>query len=297
MFRVNSSYQLLTFLLFPFLQIHAQDTFTEKCLTQHPAQDRYASYSPDGSQILFESDRSGNWDIFIMDLRDQRLTKLTDSPNDERRPSWHPDGQRILYESIQGEQDELHLLNVRTKEFSIILDKNALTGNYNFARFSPDGQRIAFTLMKDPSHFEIYILDLSNQKLTNISENGLRNAYPYWSPDGKELLCFSRKDTNNEDDEIYRIKLKNNRWTRLTNWPMHNFCPAWSNDGKRIALVISMEDIRPEIYIMNKKGKNLKRITFNEDGETLPVWSPNDDKLLITAYRGGNYEICELSFK
>lgn len=277
--------------------LHAQAPYPEECLTRHPGNDRYGSYSPDGKKVLFESDRNGNWDLFILELETGQLTTIIATLKDERRPSWHPGGQLILFESIEAEQTELQLLDLSSGQTTVILDKKALEGNYNFARFSPDGKQVAFTLMENENEFQIYTLRLSDKKLSRLSNNSLRNAYPFWSPNGKELLCFSRKDTNNEDDEIYRIKLKNNRWTRLTDWPRHNFCPSWSNNGKQIALVISMEDTRPEIFIMNKKGGKLRRITHNEDGDTLPVWSPKDDKLLITAFRNGNFEICEVSIK
>jgi TolB protein len=295
MYSIISTRLFFILHLLSYTYLGAQNTYSETCLTQHPGNDRYGSYSPDGNKILFESDRNGNWDIFVLDLSNHALSTIKATSLDERRPSWHPNGQQILFESINGEQSELQLFDLVSGQTSIVLAPNVLEGHYNFARFSPDGRQIAFTLMKNKQSFDLYTYHLSNRQLTRLTENGLRNAYPYWSPNGKELLCFSRKDTRNEDDEIYRIKLKNNHWKRLTNWPKHNFCPSFSTDGKKIALAISMEDSRPEIYIMNKNGKKLRRVTFNEDGETLPIWSPKGDKLLITAYRNGNFEICEIS--
>ncbi len=290
----------LSLLLFSciFLDISAQTSAPETCLSKHPSNDRYGSYSPDGRQVLFESDRNGNWDIFILDLQTNETKALVNSPKDERRPSWHPNGRQIIFESLIDENSsDLHTLDIASSQSQIVLDQSKLKGNLNFARFSPNGEQIAFTYVNNEGTFEIYLFQIKDNSLTKISDNPYRNVYPYWSPNGKELLCFSRKDTQNEDDEVYRINLKNNKWKRLTNWPKHNFCPAWSNNGKKIAHVISMENSRPEIYIMNKNGKKLKRITYNEDGDTLPSWSPNDDKLLITAYRNGNFEICELQIE
>jgi len=42
---------------------------TAKNLTNHSAEDRYPSFSPDGKTILFESDRNGNWDAYSIHLR------------------------------------------------------------------------------------------------------------------------------------------------------------------------------------------------------------------------------------
>ena len=47
---------------------------------------------------------------------------------------------------------------------------------------------------------------------------------------------------------------------------------------------------------MDSNGNDKIRITRNEDGDTLPNWHPKENKILITGYRNGNFEICELIF-
>ena len=54
--------------------LHAQ--VAESFLTNHSSNDRYGSYSPDGQQILFESDRSGRWDIYLMDYQTKATKAL-----------------------------------------------------------------------------------------------------------------------------------------------------------------------------------------------------------------------------
>ncbi|MCO6490491.1 MAG: PD40 domain-containing protein [Phaeodactylibacter sp.] len=276
------------------IQAAAQPPFSEYILTNHAANDRYASYSPDGQWIVFESDRNGKWDIFIMDDEGGQLVQLSDQPGDCRRPSWHPDGRKVLFESSIDNVTALFEVNTdRTGLREVMrLDKETSAGL--FARYARDGRRIAFTLQESETNFNLYLYDLAENRTTALFTDEYRNVYPQWHPSGKEILFFSRHETNNEDDEIYRLKLKSGKLKRLTRWPRHNFCPAWSADGRRIAYVTSMEDIRPEIYIMKKNGKRQERITFNEDGDTLPHWHPDGKKLLITGYRGDNFEICEI---
>ena len=84
---------------------------------------------------------------------------------------------------------------------------------------------------------------------------------------------------------------------RITNNSRHSFCPSWSPNGKQIAYVQSMEGRRPEIYTMRKNGKKQIRHTFNGDGDTLPMWSPDGKHLLITGYRNGNFEILRLQLQ
>jgi len=83
----------------------------------------------------------------------------------------------------------------------------------------------------------------------------------------------------------------------VTNEDKRSYYPKWSNDNSRIVYVTSMDGMRPEIYIMDSDGGNQVRITYNEDGDTLPDWSPNGNKILITGYRNGNFEICELELQ
>ena len=164
-----------------------------------------------------------------------------------------------------------------------------------FASYDPKGKRIAVSLRESEDLSNILLLNKKGKTDRILVQNGWRNFYPKWSNDGREILYFSRKDTKNEDDEIYRINLNSGKEYRLTNWPKHNFCPSWSNDNAKIVYVTSMEDRRPEIYIINKDGSNPERITFNEDGDTLPNWHPSEDRILITGYRNGSFQICELS--
>ena len=266
----------------------------EKILTNHPADDRYGNYSPDGDQIIFESNREGNWDIFVMEGNGKHQTKLTSGNEDDRRPSWHPGGQKVVFESNRNGKFELYELHLNNLEVSKI-EMPDLTGEPIFARYSPDGTSIAFSHKLSNQQSNLLLMDMNHHTVKPLTNYGLRSYYPQWSPDGSTILFFSRHETNNEDDEIYQINVDGTGEKRLTHWPKHNFCPSWSHDGSRIAYVTSMEDIRPEIYIMNADGTGEIRVTANEDGDTLPDWSTDDRKLLITGYRNGNFEICEIS--
>ncbi|MCB0581185.1 MAG: PD40 domain-containing protein [Phaeodactylibacter sp.] len=279
------------------IQAAAQPPFPERILTRHPANDRYASYSPDGKWIVFESDRNGQWNIFLMDAEGEQVVQLTDLPAPCRRPSWHPNGRKVLFESTIDGVSALFEVNTDGSGRREVMRLNEETDAGLFACYDPGGRRIAYTLQESETNFNLYLYTPTENRTTTLFTDEYRNVYPQWHPSGKEILFFSRHETNNEDDEIYRLNLKTGKLKRLTRWPRHNFCPAWSPGGRRIAYATSMEDIRPEIYIMNKNGKRQQRVTFNEDGDTLPHWHPDGKKLLITGYRGDNFEICEIGLE
>ncbi len=66
--------------------------------------------SPDGRQMVFASDRDGDWEIYVRD-RDGSVRQLTDNDYDDRNPVWSPDGKHIGFEAIYDGDWELLRMN------------------------------------------------------------------------------------------------------------------------------------------------------------------------------------------
>ncbi len=267
----------------------------EKNLTNHPSSDRYASYSPNGENILFESNRSGDWEVFVMDKNGDNLLQLTTGGNN-RRPSWHPIEEKILFEVERDSMQGLFELDFPSKRINLLCWAPIKTA-YLFARYAPNGKSIALSHRLDDHKSQLLIMDNEGMVQDTLVSGVARTYFPGWSPEGASVVFHSRMDTNNEDDEIYTMHLPSRTLTRLTYWSRHNFCPSWAPSGQKIAYVTSIEGTRPEIYIMDRQGKAQQRVTFNQDGDTLPNWSPTTNELLITAYRQGNFEIVKISLE
>ena len=81
-------------------------------LTRHEANDRYPAWSPDGERIAFESDRDGNFEIYVMSADGKYKHNLTQNPGDDAAPSWSPDGKKILFHSNRYEdQEEIYVMH------------------------------------------------------------------------------------------------------------------------------------------------------------------------------------------
>jgi TolB protein len=68
-------------------------------LTNGAWDDITPALSPDGKYLAYASNRSGYWDLYLMDLASGGNTRLTDTPAYDASPSWSPDGQYLVYES------------------------------------------------------------------------------------------------------------------------------------------------------------------------------------------------------
>jgi TolB protein len=78
-------------------------------LTDSPGYDAECSFSPDGSEILFVSDRDGDPDIYLMKADGTDVRQLTDEPGYDGGPFFSPDGRWIAYRTDRVEKDLLHI--------------------------------------------------------------------------------------------------------------------------------------------------------------------------------------------
>ncbi|MEM9329093.1 MAG: DPP IV N-terminal domain-containing protein [Bacteroidota bacterium] len=257
-------------------------------LTKHAKDDRYPRWSPDGQYLSFESNRDGNWNIYIMKQDGKDLLQVTKHAEQDRFATWHPSGQEILFCSDRTGKFELYRYNIETRQLgSVALD--TITSDVIFPDYSPDGQQIAFT-----AHANLFLTTVDGTPTSQLTDDSTRSLYPVWSPDQGTLAFFSRRDTKGQTDDIYLYQLQESKLTRLTQWPTHNFAPSWSPNGRSLICSTSLEGGRPELYTIDVQSGELRRVTTNSYGDTEPDWHPDQNLIAYACQRAGNYDICLL---
>jgi Tol biopolymer transport system component len=152
-------------------------------LTNSAADDRDPAWSPDGTKIVFASDRSlytrtrGHMHLWVMNADGTGLKQLTSGNVDESQPAWSPDGTRIVYHYTTG---IAAIFANGTKDNSINMPStdNGKTWYYGEPTWSPDGQSLAFTSTYD-GLYRVYKWSPGfGLRLTPQAE---QDQYPSWA--------------------------------------------------------------------------------------------------------------------
>ncbi len=75
------------------------DGGTANLLVSHPAEENHPRYSPDGKYLAFESDRTGNGDIYLLEFATNKLIRLTANDGSDILDSWSYDGKWLYFNS------------------------------------------------------------------------------------------------------------------------------------------------------------------------------------------------------
>jgi len=143
--------------------------------------------SPDGKELAFDSDRSGNMDIYRMGVDGSGVQQLTTNSADEFRPVWSPDGSQILFQSWRSGNRDLYVISADGSA-----ERPVVAGpNHEWAEtWSPDGKQIAFTSDRNNS-LNVWIAPVDGGVARQLT--GDVGFTPRWSPDGTMIAYIASR--------------------------------------------------------------------------------------------------------
>lgn len=255
-------------------------------LTYNDLDNRYPSWSPDGSQIIYHGGdfyTYTNYDLYIMDADGSNVRLLPISAqyqlSHEAMGMWSPDGKWITYHSNQSGEWDIYLTDANGEnERRVIMN----IGDSARLRWSPDGSQVAFTMGPSEYELQIYVMDSEAflnprpaweldfaRQLTTIDDGG-SNFTHSWSPDGSQIIFTSDREGNTE---IYVMNADGTNQRNLSNMPFANDSyPTWLDDG-RIVFASTRNGLGYDLYIMNADGSNVRRLTHRGDIQISSFWN------------------------
>ena len=130
--------------------------------------------------------------------------------------------------------------------------------------------QMAFKAQSPDGTGEIYVSDFDGHSPQPVTRDNAIVSKPSWAP-GRLALFYNSYKLQNPD--IFFSDLTTGERRVVASYGGSNFSPAASPDGSKVAMILS-KDGRPDVYVANADGSNLKRLTTGVE-DSSPCWSPD----------------------
>jgi TolB protein len=147
--------------------------------------------APDGSAVVFVSNRKGKFDLWIQQLRDAGPVgsprQLTDHPGSVATPRFSPGGERIAYHRVVNGRRDIWTLSLPDGQPIQFTDHAAMDVNPSF---SPDGSKLAF-ISDRSGRYHIWVASIADGERVGepfmVTDGNQQDHFPDWSPDGASI--------------------------------------------------------------------------------------------------------------
>ena len=270
-------------------------------------------WSPKKDRIAITSDRSSPQDgysdrftdIFVISSIDgaviDKLVSAEKSGDLESLHSyysamtWSPDGEKLVFVSQSHGLDALFFVDAGTKE--IYKKYQPGLSGLRSPDWSVQGNKIVVTGINQ-GRTDLYLLDLTTDKFTQITSDKYDDVDPDFSPDGTKIAFTSDRPVSNSDNtafvygqyNIFLYNLLNGEMTALTDDKTQSSESDWSPDGNMLAYASYKNGIS-NIYIHDFSTGEDYPVTNTLTGVFSPSWSPDGDKIAISIFNYYGYDV------
>lgn len=172
------------------------------------ARDKNPAWSPDGTQVAYLSDASGEYQIHLIDSKgNKEAIQLTNYSAGYRHTlRWSTDGEKIAFTD---QTLTLYYLDVNSRNITKVdkayyesvdvpIDEKPI---YDF-KWSPDSRYLTYSKMVRDQVFQVFIYSLENKEVHNVSDNLFHNFHPVFTNDGDHLIFVSNRRFNPTFDDF-----------------------------------------------------------------------------------------------
>lgn len=231
----------------------------ETILWEEGVKNAYPRWSLDGSHILFQSDRSGTWQIYLMEADGSKLVALTAGEVNNNFPSWSPDGSAIAFVSDRDGNEDVYVMNAAGEDLRN-LSNNPARDIHPY--WSPDGRKILFNSDREDDLLQIWEVNVDGSGLRRLVASGDHNTCARVSPDGERIVYLANLAVG--QDDVLMSSRDGSGVVNLTSDEMPDGWPTWMPDGGRIVYA-SQRPGRFSLFSMRVDGTDRRQITAPDE--------------------------------
>lgn len=223
-------------------------------------------WSSDGSKLLYSSERSRQWGIYLLNFQKMTERKIFSARGVNMAGDFFPDGDAFAFSSSQDGTPELYVYSLASNT------TKKLTRSFGInvsPAVSPEGGMVAFVSDRGGNP-QIYVMRSDGSDVRRVTFEGSYNTSPCWSPSGDRIVFSGRKGGKNQ---IFIVRPDGSDIVQLTDRG-NNEDPSFSPDGRYIVFS-SDRDKTKGVYIMRANGEAQRRISPKDLKSFGPRWSPN----------------------
>jgi TolB protein len=184
------------------------------------------AWSPDGTKLAFSSSRGGDPEIYVVDQSGTNLKRLTSFKGPDVSPAWNrKTGAQIAWVSGRSGLPQIYTMEADGTNPQRLTEEGYAVS----PAWSPNGQFLVFSWIRHygpgaPGAQDIYIMDIASKQWVQLTHDGGRNDFPYWSPDGRHIIFQSSRSGS---EQIWTMLADGTNQKQLS-FAGSNTQPNWS---------------------------------------------------------------------
>ena len=221
------------------------------------------------------------YQLVVADADGANARVILESHQPVMSPAWSPDGQWLAYVSFENKRASIYVQQVSSGERRLVSGRVGINGA---PAWSPDGRKLLVTLGGSAGTPNLYILDLSTQQLTRLTEGPSIDTEGAWSPDGQSVYFTSDRSGG---PQIYRQGIQPGaKPQRLTFGSSYNARPRLSPDGTQLVMV-TQDGANYRIAVQDLASGTV-RILSHGRLDASPSFAPNGAMIIYAGIEGGH---------
>ena len=270
--------------------VPVKEGFADNITTNSGAFDHSPTWSPNGDFVAYWSDSSGEYEIYVQAMREEKAPKKITSRNKGYGYTlhWSPDSNKLAFID---EKNDISIVDINSSQIEIVDNYRWNYGHgdrYSFPiNWSHDSKYLTYSIGMDNTNEAIFIYDINSKQSRQVTSGFYNDSDPVFSTDGKHLFFLTKRNF----DAAYSA-LDDGTWiypnaTQLAAISLSDASP-YLLEAKNDALEAEKKEEASEKGAKDK-AKNEKSKDTKADEKPIKIdWTGLENRLVILPIKPGN---------